>query len=706
MIFQICLLLAGVNAKTITGDLQETILAWHNEARRAVKAGTALGINPDTKQFGVKALPKAKVLDDLEWDTDLAATADQWAQKCGLHNTKDPKTDNVDNNGETIEKCFHSPADWQPSPKSFQQLGFTPSVGENLGCPVTWDLFDDGRRTNEDLVKGWLKTGMIDNELKKYKYGVQGDGCWNVPRNANDPPAHWGWYQCGHYTQIIWADTQKVGCAYHNCNKGNEGAFFVCHYWPPGNYATYPYELQNLDEHPDFGSCLAISGMNTDSEGKSYNGQWQLTGMIGASGLYDKAGLTDRWLCFDTWREFWCVTDRLNGDHCNCGDPWAKCTKSEQDASAILSCNNKWQVWTNDDRGLTSDTSVTVSACGSSTGSTGGSAPTPTPPPTQKTGASGDCLRISGMPNTRTVKNKKLSNLNGQWQWVASIQKWQKVDAAAAEIYQTGSKRPKWSFKGQVNAYGWCFEDNIFDCDGVWGYSDQNGARREAETAEFSDCNALEVTVDSACYADYAARLRFHVNATAGIAHEFERVELAGCPNDAPHWTAEQSDNSSTLLLMRAPAEGQGWLIVDEPWSPYPRYVCNEEELLECVEGTWYQVFVSELESVAGDYGNATNMTFPVGGAVAYEPVYVVLSEGTIVVIESDSAANSKSAPGLGTAGVVAILLAGVVAILVIAVIAICYSKRQKETKKQMEMVANEEQADEADGFQAVTTGR
>lgn len=39
---------------------------------------------------------------------------------------------------------------------------------------------------------------------------------------------------CGHFTQMVWNDTDKVGCALVNCVKG--GVIITCNYDPPGNY--------------------------------------------------------------------------------------------------------------------------------------------------------------------------------------------------------------------------------------------------------------------------------------------------------------------------------------------------------------------------------------------------------------------------------------------------------------------------------------
>jgi len=56
---------------------------------------------------------------------------------------------------------------------------------------------------------------------------------------------------CGHYTQDIWAATKSVGCAIRSCAPLNglypSGTFFVCNFWPPGNYiGQKPYACKLL----------------------------------------------------------------------------------------------------------------------------------------------------------------------------------------------------------------------------------------------------------------------------------------------------------------------------------------------------------------------------------------------------------------------------------------------------------------------------
>lgn len=39
---------------------------------------------------------------------------------------------------------------------------------------------------------------------------------------------------CGHYTQVVWRNSVRIGCARVKCNNG--AIFITCNYSPPGNY--------------------------------------------------------------------------------------------------------------------------------------------------------------------------------------------------------------------------------------------------------------------------------------------------------------------------------------------------------------------------------------------------------------------------------------------------------------------------------------
>ncbi|KAK7279409.1 hypothetical protein RJT34_24461 [Clitoria ternatea] len=41
---------------------------------------------------------------------------------------------------------------------------------------------------------------------------------------------------CGHFTQLVWRDSARVGCALQHCRNSTQGMLIACEYDPPGNY--------------------------------------------------------------------------------------------------------------------------------------------------------------------------------------------------------------------------------------------------------------------------------------------------------------------------------------------------------------------------------------------------------------------------------------------------------------------------------------
>lgn len=78
------------------------------------------------------------------------------------------------------------------------------SYGENL-----YEI--NGEAANpKEVVLDWA------SEMTDYNYA--GNSCRKV---------------CGHYTQIVWRDTRKIGCA---ASRAGVRTVFVCEYDPPGNF--------------------------------------------------------------------------------------------------------------------------------------------------------------------------------------------------------------------------------------------------------------------------------------------------------------------------------------------------------------------------------------------------------------------------------------------------------------------------------------
>ncbi|MBW2461659.1 MAG: Fis family transcriptional regulator [Deltaproteobacteria bacterium] len=124
----------------------------------------------------------------LTWDDGLAATAQAWA-------------DNLASRG-----C---------DPQHSMGSGY----GENLAA------FGGTTGTAQGVVDAWV------SERDCYTYGtfMGTDQCVGCERSGG----------CGHYTQVVWANSRRLGCGMATCDGA---AVWVCRYDPPGNVLTQePY---------------------------------------------------------------------------------------------------------------------------------------------------------------------------------------------------------------------------------------------------------------------------------------------------------------------------------------------------------------------------------------------------------------------------------------------------------------------------------
>lgn len=55
-------------------------------------------------------------------------------------------------------------------------------------------------------------------------------------------------YKTGHFTQVVWKSTTKLGCAFVFCNgkNGTPGHYLVCEYSPHGNITNAGYFRKNV----------------------------------------------------------------------------------------------------------------------------------------------------------------------------------------------------------------------------------------------------------------------------------------------------------------------------------------------------------------------------------------------------------------------------------------------------------------------------
>ncbi|XWS43666.1 hypothetical protein CRYUN_Cryun16bG0122800 [Craigia yunnanensis] len=125
--------------------------------------------------------------------------------------------------------------------------------------PLKWNY------TLAYFAKQWAKKRLNDCKLI-HSYGSYGENLFWGGRTHWSPSAvvkSWveekAFYDpksntcadgemCGHYTQIIWKDSVRLGCARIKCNN-NKGLYVICNYDPPGNY---------VNEHP-FGNLANVA---------------------------------------------------------------------------------------------------------------------------------------------------------------------------------------------------------------------------------------------------------------------------------------------------------------------------------------------------------------------------------------------------------------------------------------------------------------
>lgn len=121
----------------------------------------------------------------LVWDPDLAAIADAWVRQC---RDVDAPTGLVDHN-------------------AGRSNGYPTYVGENI-------YGSSGQASGTAATASWVA------EKANYDYASNTCAAGRV---------------CGHYTQVVWRNTTKVGCALYTCAGLRYGSTVVCNYAPGGN---------------------------------------------------------------------------------------------------------------------------------------------------------------------------------------------------------------------------------------------------------------------------------------------------------------------------------------------------------------------------------------------------------------------------------------------------------------------------------------
>ncbi|CAN1167533.1 Pathogenesis-related protein 1 [Linum perenne] len=116
------------------------------------------------------------------------------------------------------------PVTWDPSVAAYaQSYARQRAAGDcklvHSGGPYGENLaWSSGQISAKGAVGGAV--GMWVNERADYDYNSNTCAQGKV---------------CGHYTQVVWRSSSRIGCAKAACS-GGRGTFVICNYNPPGNY--------------------------------------------------------------------------------------------------------------------------------------------------------------------------------------------------------------------------------------------------------------------------------------------------------------------------------------------------------------------------------------------------------------------------------------------------------------------------------------
>jgi len=176
---------------SVTDKEKKIIVNKHNQLRRKIAKG----------KDNVSNMPKAANMMELEWDEELAKIAQGWANQCFYEH---------DDCRQTSDGCYNS-------------------VGQNIAVRGV-SRSKDAKVDWNEVVEAWY------SEVKDYS-----------AENAETfVPAKKGEPAVGHFTQVVWATTHRVGCGfvmfYGSQPLGEDyyNTYYVCNYARGGNSKGSP----------------------------------------------------------------------------------------------------------------------------------------------------------------------------------------------------------------------------------------------------------------------------------------------------------------------------------------------------------------------------------------------------------------------------------------------------------------------------------
>jgi len=172
---------AKTTGKEFTAAGKKLILDKHNELRRKVARG---------EEKDAKAQPKASNMREMVWNDELAAIAQRWADQC---------TFGHDKNRKKLDGTY---------------------VGQNAY------MSSSSRESDLDAIMAKMDKAATAwySEVSEYNFDP-----------ADIKPFKFG-YQTGHYTQVVWAESEELGCGQVMFKDGSwYKNIVVCNYAKGGN---------------------------------------------------------------------------------------------------------------------------------------------------------------------------------------------------------------------------------------------------------------------------------------------------------------------------------------------------------------------------------------------------------------------------------------------------------------------------------------
>ena len=167
-----------VTRRGVSDSEREEIVSGHNAIRHSVQTG----------QYADRNLPAGCELTELSWDGELAETAQRWADQCVLGH----------------DLCRDLPRF---------------AVGQNYA--YVWS--GEQQNWTTEALHQWFLDELARFRQEGLEYG-----------GGLDPIS--GGYT-GHLTQLLWADTGRVGCGFIAVSDAlyQEQRTYICNYGPAGN---------------------------------------------------------------------------------------------------------------------------------------------------------------------------------------------------------------------------------------------------------------------------------------------------------------------------------------------------------------------------------------------------------------------------------------------------------------------------------------